>query len=323
MKTYIFSLKKASLYTLFGLSSILLASCGSYQNSSYYDNDGIYGGTTVSRIENTQRPEQNNAYAGYFKSLQDDPQSNEVFTDVDNYNNYDENQSPDDHYADWGNNYARTNINIYPNNNWGMNYGFGYGFPYSNWGYSGWGYSNFGWGSPYSYGYYGWNSPFYGVGWNNPYYGYGWNSYGYNSFNNNNYNNSYNRVRSTSNSSRGNYSINSRYNSGTSARSSQSNTTSRRSYNSSTNTAPVFSRNSSSNSTSRSYDSSNNTRRESSTPTRTYTPSTSRESTPTRTYTPSSSNDTYTRPSSSSSSSSGGSYGGSSSGSSSSSRRGR
>ena len=43
MKTYSFSSKKLSIYSLFGFLSIMVTSCGSYQNSSYYDSDGVYG----------------------------------------------------------------------------------------------------------------------------------------------------------------------------------------------------------------------------------------------------------------------------------------
>ena len=43
MKTNYFSAKKLSIYSLFGFFSIMITSCSSYQNSSYYDGDGIYG----------------------------------------------------------------------------------------------------------------------------------------------------------------------------------------------------------------------------------------------------------------------------------------
>ena len=45
MKTNIFFTKKTLLYPLIVFFSILMTSCGSYQNSSYYDSDGIYGYT--------------------------------------------------------------------------------------------------------------------------------------------------------------------------------------------------------------------------------------------------------------------------------------
>ena len=42
-------------------------SCGSYQNSSYYDSDGIYGNTAkeTQTVSSTQ-------YKNYFSSLQDE-----------------------------------------------------------------------------------------------------------------------------------------------------------------------------------------------------------------------------------------------------------
>jgi hypothetical protein len=58
-----------------------------YQNSSYYDTDGIYGNTYSRNIEtNTQNNQ--NQYKEYFGSLRDDNQTPEVFTDIDNYNDY-------------------------------------------------------------------------------------------------------------------------------------------------------------------------------------------------------------------------------------------
>ncbi|HQK40419.1 MAG TPA: hypothetical protein PLO52_09930, partial [Flavobacterium alvei] len=67
MKTNIFSFKNATLYPLFGFLSVLISSCGSYQNSSYYNTDGIYGNSpretqTVSSVQ----------YKNYFKTLQDE-----------------------------------------------------------------------------------------------------------------------------------------------------------------------------------------------------------------------------------------------------------
>jgi hypothetical protein len=85
MKTNIFSSQKASLYSL-RFFERLITSCGSYQNSSYYG-DGIYGdqGNPTQRrtTENS-----NNRYSDYFSSLQNDNQSTEIFTDIDQYNDY-------------------------------------------------------------------------------------------------------------------------------------------------------------------------------------------------------------------------------------------
>lgn len=151
MKTNIFSSKEAQNYLYIGLLSLFMVSCGSYQNSSYYESDGIYGATTPRNVERRNTPSAN-YYKDYFNSLQNDSQPEEVFTDIDKYSGLDSNDNNSySSYAGWGSNQTGTIVNVYPNY-WGMNSGFGY---------SGWGY-------PYSY------------GWNNPYYGFGWNSWGLN-----------------------------------------------------------------------------------------------------------------------------------------------
>ena len=81
MKTYYISPKSASLYSLIGLLAILMTSCGSYQNSSYYDSDGVYN-NNERRSNTTANNESSNGYREYFRSLQDDP---EIFTDSNNY----------------------------------------------------------------------------------------------------------------------------------------------------------------------------------------------------------------------------------------------
>jgi hypothetical protein len=111
----------------------LTASCGSYQNSSYYDTDGIYGNTYSRNIEtNTQNNQ--NQYKEYFGSLRDDNQTPEVFTDIDNYNDYNL-DNDQENYPGWGSNPQGVSINVYDTgwamnnwygNNWGWNGGFGY-----------------------------------------------------------------------------------------------------------------------------------------------------------------------------------------------------
>ena len=44
MKTNYFITKKAILKSLLGFIGLSVVACSSYQNKSYYDNDGIYGG---------------------------------------------------------------------------------------------------------------------------------------------------------------------------------------------------------------------------------------------------------------------------------------
>ena len=142
MKTNIYPSKSLLLsITLF--ISLLMVSCGTYQNSSYYERDGIYGNSEVRNVERVPNSNSNNHYQDYFSSLQDDNQSTEIFTDIDNYNSFnDTNQVNDDDYAGWGNNTAETSINLNSYNS-GFSFGLGYG------------YSSYGWGYPY----YGWNYP--------------------------------------------------------------------------------------------------------------------------------------------------------------------
>jgi hypothetical protein len=176
MKTNIFLPKKTSLYSLFGFLSILLTSCGSYQNSSYYESDGIYG-TTTRPVEKTVENNPNTQYQDYFNSLQNNNQPTEIFTDVDNYGNYDSIndsiQVTNPSYSGWGSSPENVSVSFYDNgwNNWyGSSWGWGFGF--NNW-YGSWGYPYYGWGYPY----YGWGYPSYGWGYPN----YGYNNYAYNS----------------------------------------------------------------------------------------------------------------------------------------------
>jgi hypothetical protein len=87
--------------------------------------------------------------------LQNDNQSTEIFTDIDQYNDYqgtnDNNQGIDGKYGGWGSNYTQTDITVYPSN---FNAGWGLGFN--------------GWGNPYFNNGFGWNNPLTGgFGWNN------------------------------------------------------------------------------------------------------------------------------------------------------------
>jgi len=189
MKTnYFSSAKSISIYSIIGLISVIMTSCGSYKNSSYYDKDGIYGSDENSKdykVENRNSYK----YKEYFSSLREDNQQEEVFTDVDNYstnkdtiksNKNNTTESYSSGYAGWGNNQQPINVTIY-DNNWGWN-NYGYG---THWNY-GWNW-NLGWNSWYG------PSIGYGWGWNNwygPNYGYyGW---GYNNYYNNYYSPYYN-----------------------------------------------------------------------------------------------------------------------------------
>lgn len=217
--------------------ALVVASCGSYQQASYYDNDGIYASNTPETVErrpeqrvNNQRSAETDTYTDYFEekaNQYNDILDSEIFTDVDAYStnengeyvqqnqltDYYANENDYQGYGGWGDNATSVSINIYDNgwNNWGYGGQFG-------WGNSLWGWNNYGYGGYYGYG---WNNPWrwnrwnnwgysgfgfgyagYGYGWNSPYYNYG---YGYG---NRNYNRHYgynNRNYAVSNSRRGNY----------------------------------------------------------------------------------------------------------------------
>jgi len=131
MKTNIFFSRNATLYSLIGFLSLLVASCGSYQNSSYYDTDGIYG--------NTPKEAQaisSNQYKEYFKSLQTENNTNDTI------------QIANQDYPSWGSNPSTTSVNVYADP-WSMSigfgFGYGYGYPYYGYGY-GWGYRYYGYG---------------------------------------------------------------------------------------------------------------------------------------------------------------------------------
>ncbi len=193
MKTYYLSSRKLSLYSVIGFFGLVVSSCGSYQNSSYYDHDGVYGSERPRGDYNNRYSEQNmaqaNNYKEYFSDLQKDA-NNGVFTDVDNYSSQDQQGSiasvtnPDQYsgttgYAGWGDNSSNVTVNVYNNDPWYWNRGY-----WNSWysPYYGGGWNNGFYGSGWSIGFgWGWNSwygPNYGWGWNNWYGpGWGWNSW--------------------------------------------------------------------------------------------------------------------------------------------------
>src|SRR3954468_21682140 len=118
MKTQSFYLRRFSMYPILGFLSLLLFSWGASQNTSTYDNDGIYGNSG----RNPNTTSQNSDYKNYFGSLQDN-QPDQIFTDVDNYNsNYDNSNSNDNNEsyrsgnAGWGSNPDNVTVNVYGNN---------------------------------------------------------------------------------------------------------------------------------------------------------------------------------------------------------------
>ncbi|NJB72579.1 hypothetical protein GGR42_003070 [Saonia flava] len=224
-------------YTLLSFLGFLVASCGSYQQASYYDNDGIYSNRENEvAVESRHNPEiqaqkkEADPYGDYFEQRAneyDEILDSEVFTDIDGYygeaetdslavaqkEDYFSSENDYNGYAGWGDNSTSVSINIHS----GLGFGFyDYGTPWgwNNWGWNNWGWNNWGWnnwGYPGYYGY-GWNN----WGWNNwgwGYYGYynpWFNGYGWRNYYGYAYNPYYNRSRhyAYNNSRRGYYNRN-------------------------------------------------------------------------------------------------------------------
>lgn len=171
MKTKLPILRKIPILFVLGIAAFFVVSCGSYQNSSYYDNDGVYGNYDRNNDEVTNKYSEENledgqVYAEKFKGMQAEYQDQyEYFTDVDNYSSETENDTvvtvynskynDSERYASWGENNHDVTINYY-NNGWGWNSWYD---PY--WSWNSWYRPYWGWG---------WNNPYYG-GWYNGYYG--------------------------------------------------------------------------------------------------------------------------------------------------------
>jgi len=153
-----------------GFMAVVASSCGSYQNVSYYDRDGIYGDVDKpqNNNQNPQVSQQNNQYKEYFGSLQNNNEGVETFTDVENYkSNYDNAQQNNNSeysngYSGWGNNSSNVNINVY-DTNWGWNSWNNYWNWNIGWGWNSWYGPNWGWGLN------SWYGPNWGWGWNNWY----------------------------------------------------------------------------------------------------------------------------------------------------------
>lgn len=185
MKTISFFTKKISIYSLLGFFALIVTSCGSYQNSSYYDNDGVYGSNDKPK-QKEESKSNSGYYKEYFSNLNKD--NEQVFTDVDKYSSNDTNVNQNEstnqnqsNYAGWGSNPDNVTVNIY-GNNWGWNNSYwGYGGYYGNyWGWNnGWYYPSWGWNSWYGTGW-GWNY-WLGPNWHGNYgYGYYGNYWGWN-----------------------------------------------------------------------------------------------------------------------------------------------
>ncbi len=166
MKTISITQNKFPKYIILSLISVLVVSCGTYQNTSYYDRDGIYGDTEPQNSVATtpQNTSENNQYKNYFGSLQDsETKKDSTFTNVESYKSDSYSNQESNSNGGWGSDSGTTVVNIY-DNGWGWN----------NWGWNNYWNWNIGWG---------WNSwygPNWGWGWNNwygPNWGWGWNSW--------------------------------------------------------------------------------------------------------------------------------------------------
>ena len=69
MKTNTHFHKKTSIVFILGCLTTLLYSCGSYQNSSYYDNDGIYSEQNNRNSQSSQNNSNSNQYKEYFRDI--------------------------------------------------------------------------------------------------------------------------------------------------------------------------------------------------------------------------------------------------------------
>jgi hypothetical protein len=123
MKTNKNHSKKNIPISLFGLLSLFLVSCGSYQNSSYYDSDGIYVDRTSTPQNNVATGDTGNsqAYQNFFKSKQLNVEE-EVFTDVENYSSVERYDSISNKTnASWGSNPSSVTVNVYGANSIKLN----------------------------------------------------------------------------------------------------------------------------------------------------------------------------------------------------------
>lgn len=195
------SVKKITSISILGIFSILLTSCGTHNQNSYADSDGIYSSqapTETEPVSEANTPS-DSYYKQYFNSktqAYEELEDGTIFTDIDAYSTSEsldddgyivEERTQEEDYGAWGENSEQVTVNVYNNGGWGYWnrpywwYGAGWGF-YNNWCSPFWG-VGYGWGYPF-YGYYGWGYPYYYGGYYNnfynPYYGNAYNGYTYN-----------------------------------------------------------------------------------------------------------------------------------------------
>jgi len=120
--------------------TIFLHSCGSFQGSSYFDNDGIYVSNKSVRSSEMKKDGNKNYYEKYFNDAAKNgyvsSTSNETyFTDIDSYYSIDEIDTTDIEFNNsqipWGGNPSQTEVILFNNNPnflWGLS---GFAFNYS------------------------------------------------------------------------------------------------------------------------------------------------------------------------------------------------
>ena len=168
---YFTFLKNKNFYGI-GLGFLIMAlySCGSSQQA-YNSNDGIYGSPDSKETVVMVRDTKSDYYQNYFAG--ENQMSQEIFTDIDAYEGYDESDTlyVENEYNN-GNppwEYSTSSVSINFNVGFGGYgpYGWAYGWNGFGYGWGGWGYPGYGWGYPgYVWGYpgYGWGYPGYGWG---------------------------------------------------------------------------------------------------------------------------------------------------------------
>tara|TARA_B100000767_G_scaffold238381_1_gene233097 strand:- start:10189 stop:11283 length:1095 start_codon:yes stop_codon:yes gene_type:complete len=213
-------MKKKSLTSIIRINigsffSVILFSCGSFQPTSYFAEDGIYGNDQQKVVAPKNETPKSSGYTQYFdeKSKEyvwDDTSEDYYFKDSENYSSANSpNNGSNSSQGQWGSSPQRTNIYIVGSP---IDYNFGYlGYdPYlfnNGFGFNGGGFygrfNNFY--NPYRWGYFNAFYPSFGFGFYNPYYYERF--YPYDRFYNNSYNRYANRYqpkrRSYSNSRRG------------------------------------------------------------------------------------------------------------------------
>lgn len=183
MKTNCFWRRIFQFYLPLGLFSLIIGSCSSYQNSSYYDSDGIYNSAGYQKKEVASNNNPNsNKYQEYFHELNKDASKSDILTDVNSYSSQtvdstaNSTQGYDSGNPGWGSNPQNVSVNVY-DNSWGWsywnNYWYGSYWGWYNWygPYWGWYWPYWGWYGYYGYGYYGYNN-WCGGYYNNYYYAY-------------------------------------------------------------------------------------------------------------------------------------------------------